>query len=119
MERDPAGLHWARSPDITLINRPRLTRERSRMSKHSGIIGLFSVVACGLTASTIDQVPTFTATSATASWSSLVEFSIFDGPSLIVQGEGLFVGVPLFFAIGAPVIEGCASVGVDCMFQLR
>ena len=89
------------------------------MSKHSQLITLCFVVACGLSASTIDQVPTFTATSATASWSSVVEFSIFTGPSLIVQGEGLFLGGPLFFAIGAPVIQGCAPVALDCMFDLQ
>jgi hypothetical protein len=89
------------------------------MRKYFFSIPLFLAVVCHLSASTLDQIPVFTATSATASWSSSVVFSIFTGPSLRVQGEGSFLRGPVFFAVGAPVIEGCAPVAPDCMFDLQ
>ena len=81
------------------------------------LIATFFLVACQLTASTIDP----SATSATASWTGpsvgSVEFLI-TGPSLSVQGEAGY-HLPLFFATGAPLSQfctGCDDFGLEETF---
>jgi hypothetical protein len=85
------------------------------MSLHSQLIATCFLVVCQLTASTID----LSATSATASWADAVNFLI-TGPSLVVEGNAVYLNSPVFVPTGASVVEACGlAASDDCIFPLR
>jgi hypothetical protein len=88
------------------------------MSRHSQLIAAYFFVVFQLTAASISQLSTFTATSATASWGFSVSFSI-TGPSVSVSGSGAYLGPPAFFHTGGNVSVDCMAFGCFELQELR